>query len=404
MSWKRRLLEELKHLIADDAAEATVTATARTARPHPAPVTIRRADPAVKVLDARAKQVLQQTRMKPSGANPALDTSIAAHRRTTERVPQSSRQVAQAELPRISRFEKHPAGDRIRPILDYRDELAELMAGRIGGMTNSAPDLFYHNGPLYEGLEKQGFSPSEADDFVQKRFAPLYAGTSPRTATDQNLRNASLLHYLDANGYPLHEARDASNLTGYPMMDMHYDLSDKLLRGEDIRGTNTKPTEFQHAVAGDLGRVVGDTHFMRGTLGLLEELTGKGSIPEGFILPHARDKYRDTGELNFAGDIDDQFKVQTRGGQKRQVEYGPFADIAFDASDLLGIHPSQVQSRMWFRMGDKTGLRSEEKTLPDLLNDQLDITGQTLGIEPGEVLKLWATGKIPLMAEGGLVS
>lgn len=402
MSWKRRLLEELKGLIADDAAEATIMATSRTARPHPAPVTFRRADPAVKVLDARAKQMLLQTRMKPSGANPALDTSIAAHLRTTDRVPQTPRHIAQGELPRSPRADKHPAGDRIRPILDHRDELAELMASRIEGMSNTAPDLFYHTGPLYESLERNGFSPEEADHFVPKRFAPLYAGTSPRTPTDQNLRNASLLNYLDAQGYPLHEARDASNITGYPMMDMHYDLSDKLLRGDDIRGSNTKPTEFQHAVSGDLGRVVGDTHFMRGTLGLLQELTG--SIPEGFILPHARQAYKDTGELNFSGDIDDRFKVQTRGGQKRQVEYGPFADVAFDAADLLNIHPSQVQARMWFRMGDKTGLRSEERTLPDLLNDQLDVTGQTLGMAPDEVLKLWAKGKIPLMAEGGLVS
>jgi len=355
----------------------------------------------MKVLDARRKQMLEQVKTKPTSANPALDTSLAAHKRTIDRVPQTPRAVAQGELPRIPRTEKHPAGDRIRPILDYRDALAELMAGRVEGMQNSAADMFYHSGPLYEGLENVGFSPGEADHFVQKRFAPLYAGTSPRTATDQNLRNASLLNYLDTNGYPLHEARNASNLTGYPMMDMHYDLSDKLLKGEDIRGTNTKPTEFQHAVAGDLGRVVGDTHFMRGTLSLLEELTGR--VPEGFIVPSARQHYLDTGELNYAGDIDDRFKTKTEKGVKRQVEYGPFADIAFDAADLLGIDPARVQSRLWFKMGDKTGLRSEQKTLPDLLNDQLDVTGQALGIEPAGVLKLWAQGKIPLMAEGGLV-
>lgn len=401
MSWKRRLLEELKHLITSDAQEATIVATARTARPHPAPVVLRKADPAIKVLEARAKQMSQQGRAKPLGANPAIDTSVAAHLRTTDRVPQTPRYIAQGELPRLSRSEPHPVRDRIRPILDYRDDLAKLMAERVEGIPNTPPDLFYHTGPVYESLEKNGLSPAEADHFVQKRFAPLYAGTSPRTATDQNLRNSSLLNYLDVNGYPLHEARDASNLSGYPMMDMHYDLSDKLLRGDDLRDTNTKPTEFQHAVAGDLGRVVGDTHFMRGTLSLLQDLTG--SIPEGFILPHARDSYKETGALDLASDIDDRFKTKTFGGKKRQVEYGPFADVAFDAADLLGIDPARVQSRLWFKMGDKTGLRSEERTLPDLLNDQLDVTGQALGLSPDEVMKLWAKGKIPLMAEGGLV-
>ena len=79
-----------------------------------------------------------------------------------------------------------------------------------------------------------------------------------------------------------------------------------------------------------------------------------------------------------------------------QTEYAPFSDVYSRAAEILGVSPAEAQSMGWFGSGDKTGLMSEVKSIPTLLNDRIDVTSQLLGIPKEEVFKLLIQRKIPL--------
>jgi len=67
------------------------------------------------------------------------------------------------------------------------------------------------------------------------------------------------------------------------------------------------------------------------------------------------------------------------------------------------VQPAQVQAYQWFGMGEKTGLASDPKTIPTLMNEAVNRTAQALGIPPQQVLELYAKRQIPLLADGGAV-
>jgi hypothetical protein len=107
-----------------------------------------------------------------------------------------------------------------------------------------------------------------------------------------------------------------------------------------------------------------------------------GGFPTGQVLP---DKT-----------INDTLAGVTKGGLKKQTEYGVMTDPWYDAAQKLGISPAAGQSAGWFNYGGITGLKSPPKILPDLLNDQLEHTSRVLGVEPQRLLNWWGKRKIPL--------
>jgi hypothetical protein len=182
------------------------------------------------------------------------------------------------------------------------------------------------------------------------RFSKTYAGTSPRTPTEQNLLNSSLLSYRVEQGLPLE--RPVLNITGnndvgYPMISgMHPDLTRRLLAGEDTFPNNPKPSSFAENVRGNLQGVTADTHNIRGILVSYEDLR-PGSIPrEWFKTDVDYDQYLRGGLTPdiLSGGINDSLASQTVNKISRQSEYGPMADITARSAEILGEAPAPTQS------------------------------------------------------------
>jgi len=352
-----------------------------------------------KVLDVRAAQMElpQDQRIKPSGEKGVIDNSIEAYEDTLRDLPQSS---FGALIPRLPEGDtKYPLSGRVLPLIQHREALAEEAARSIEPYRNSPVRYFYHSGPKYDALRREGV---DAEAFMSD-FGGNYAATSPRSETLQNLRNASLLQYMRARGQPIdRETYDRlGNLRGYPMMGMHIDLADAFAAGRESLDKNPKPTIFRQNVMGNLLDVTSDTHDIRSTLTILNDLY-PGAIPPSFLKPGARARYLEDPKIfSPASDVEDTLESVARNKVSRQVEYGPVSDVTRRASELLGVKPAEAQSMKWFAYGDRTGLASQPKTIIDLQNDLLDTTAQALGISPQEALRQYSRRKIPLLARGG---
>lgn len=370
------------------------------------PIILNRADPATEVLRGRAAQMLlpKADRMKPIGPQ-FFDTSQKAYEETLTRVPQED---FMHMLPQPVYGRDLPKNNRLVPILENFDDVARVYADKMRPFVNKNVGYFYHTAPMYKKTEDLLQSDLAANEFMD-RFSKAYAGSSPRTATEQNLLNASLLNYRDLEGldlgYPVLN-RAGNNDVGYPMISgMHPDLTRRLLAEEPTFLNNPKPTSFTENVRGNLQGITADTHNIRGILVSYDELF-PGKIPrEWFKNEDAYRMYREGGltPAILKGGIDDSLGSQTVGGVSRQSEYGPIAEITERSANILGVPPAMGQSLGWFGLGNMTNLKSAPKTLTELTGDRLNITSQYLGEDPDRVFKMFSQGQIPLMNQGGRV-
>jgi hypothetical protein len=369
-----------------------------------APAIIGKASPGERVIAARAQQLEiknPKKRLQPTGANPAFETTPEAYARTTDIVPQSTIEEAKGRIPILPEGDRgYPLAGRALPFIDRQEEVAQALAKRTAPLLGSNVESFYHTGPILEGLDRAGIDPA----WMRNTFAPLYAGTSPRTPTVPNMLNASMLNYMREHGIPVDENTFdlRGNVPGYGMIGSHYGLADRLIRGVNDPMVNPKPSEFMPNVSGDLTGVTGDTHHIRGLVQTYNELY-PGELPEDWLYKDARQKYRDTGTFNPALDVNDSLASTSRGGRKAQTEYGVMSGPTLRAAEINGVPGAAQQALQWFGFGKDTGLASPPKTFTEIFNDRLDVTGQALGIPPDEVLKKVATGEIPMMADGGPV-
>jgi len=355
-------------------------------------------------LKAREMEVGPKLRTQPSGADPVFQTTPEAYEETASLLRQTDPEIARASLPRAQAGAAYPLEGRMRNVMDLTPRIAERLAEKAQQGRGTSQEYFYHTAPIVRGLQEIDVPERDAIDFLTNRFAPAFAGTSPRTDTEQNLRNASLLMYLRSQGVPItSELYDRfGNARGYNMMGMHLNLTGLMFEGAHDPFTNPKPSSFLPNTAGDLNYVTADTHNIRGALLAMNEVEPGSIHPKWFRTPDAARRYAETAEFNPAKDIDDSLKSAVSGDRKIQVEYGPMADVTYEAGRLAGIAPGPMQSLGWFGSGTETGLASATKTIPELGNDRIDVTAQVLGISPREVLKLFYEGRIPLMAKGGL--
>lgn len=371
-----------------------------------APSIIGRADPAIEVLRQRATEMEapKSQRTKPSGYQ-IFETSPDAYKRTTAIVPQES---FMGRLPRPVAGKPLPLNERMLPILNISDEVAAQYASKMAPYQGKNVEYFYHTGPIYEKafdlLGNEGAGRSFMD-----RFSKVYAGTSPRTPTEQNLLNSSLLSYKAERGLPLDRPVlniGGNNDVGYPMISgMHPDLTRRLLAGEDIFANNPKPSSFAENVRGNLQGVTADTHNIRGILASYEELR-PGTLPrQWFKTDVDYDQYIRNGLTPdiLSGGINDSLASQAVNKVSRQSEYGPMADITARSAEILGEAPAPTQSLGWFGLGDMTNLKSAPKTLTELMGERIDVTAQKLGITPEAAARLYMQGKIPLLNRGGRV-
>lgn len=366
-----------------------------------------KADVGAEVLRKKAAEMElpKEKRTQPTGTDPVFDLSREAYEETPTLLPQSNPEDVQAALPRLGPGAEYPQGNRVSALIQRTPEIADRLAELAQQGRGTSHEYFYHTAPIVRGLQATGASEMGAKEYLQQQFAPAFAGTSPRTPTEQNLRNATMLNYLRRSGVPIDERLYATfgNAPGYNMMGNHQKLTGQMFAGMHDPMTNPKPSAFLPNTAGDLSYVTADTHNIRGAVKAYNDLF-PGELPPDWLYPEARERYKDTGVLDVSKDIDDSLRSASRGGVKTQVEYGPIADITFEAARRGGVAPGPMQSLGWFGSGADTGLVSAPKTIPELMNERVNVTAQALGITPQEVLRMLYEGKIPLMAEGGAVN
>ena len=358
------------------------------------------------VLRLRAEQMEIKSpadRTQPSGENPLFDTSPESYERTAEIMPQ-----LETAVPRQKEGAKLPKGDRARAIVENQDAIATRLAERMKPYIGTPAQYFYHTGPLLEKAKELGVSEAQALKQIA-RFAENYAATSPRTMTENNLRNASLVSAKQEAGIPLTDVLGPGsggiNEKGYPMMigpgGIHGLLIDAVRSGGIDYNTNPKPATFAENVKGNLQGVTVDTHAVRGALDAMNEIM-PGSIPDAFIKPEFRKQYKeDPSFLDPATMVFDTIGDQKVDGVKKQTEYAVFSDLYKAAAKKLGVSPAEAQSLGWFGSGDRTGLASELKTVVDLIDERVDVTAQLLNRGKDEVYKDFLKGKIPLLSTGG---
>ena len=357
------------------------------------------------VLQARSEQMAlkPKDRVQPSGET-IFDTTPDGYNRLE--MPQ-----AEVPVPRAPEGKLLPKGNRAAPVVDMSQKIADTLAERMRPHLGTAAQYFYHTGPLVEKAVEMGI-PEDVARKQLKEFALNYAATSPRTQTEQNLRNASLTRSKEKAGIPLDKqvgpGGDGINEKGYPMMigesGIHRKLVDAIRGNEGIDvNTNPKPYTFAENVAGNLDGVTVDTHAIRGALDAMNEVE-PGSIPDGFILPKYREAYKaDPSQLDPATYIDDTLGDQKVDGTKMQTEYAVFSDIYRLAAAKLGVSPAEAQSLGWFGSGHRTGLASEMKTVVELIDDRIDVTSQIMNVDKETVFKGFMEGSIPLLSFGGAV-
>jgi hypothetical protein len=359
----------------------------------------------IDVLDARAAQMdlPPGARVLPRENVPGvIDTSKEAYLRH----PIKFEEDAHATAPRrpLGDNKKYPKSDRIRPLMDNAEKIAEVLAARAASEVGTNTQFFYHTGPIYEAaINVGGLSPDQARKWL-KDFAEAYAATSPRTTTDQNLRNASLALAKREAGVPHREivgpGTGGISEKGFPMMTgpsgIHGKLLDAVEGGGISRAANPKPSTFAANVEGNLSGVTVDTHAIRAAIDALNEIA-PGQVPEQWILPEFRAQYKkDPTSLNPATMIDDTLASAKINGESVQVEYGPFADIYKIMAEKMGVSPAEAQSMGWFGSGERTGLASGRKTIAELLNERIDVTAQLLNISPAETAKKLFRREIPI--------
>jgi hypothetical protein len=297
-----------------------------------------------------------------------------------------------------------PAKDRARPIHENREAIARNLAERISGI----PRPFYSTGTILEGLmDKGGLRSFEARDFMRD-WAGQGAAFSPQTKTPPNIRNASYAMFRDAQGNPITKENWAQegNAPGYGFMGMHANLSDQFRQGTNDFWTNPKPSTFQEAWSGNMSDVVADQHNIIAVLDALDQLY-PGSVPKGWFMGTQKagfpgyDRYVAEGGFPKEGAIPDKMldpglSGASVGGKYAQTEYPIIAGPTYDAAQMLGLSPSEMQERMWFDFGGRTGLRSPDMTIPDLFNAQFETTAGATGLMPEQIMRLFGQRRIPL--------
>lgn len=356
------------------------------------------------VIRKRAEQMAlpAKKRVKPTEERLMPETP-EAYKRTVDMVPQVPFREMQPDL----RGGALPAGGRMGPLIEAQEDIAQELASRIRPALGSSDQYFYHTGPIAEAAADAGVSPGT----FMNRFSSYFAGTSPRTQTEPNLLNATMLQYRAAEGLPLDRpvlglaGPEAANDVGYAMITgMHPGLAGRL--EADPMGqfaTNPKPSSFGLNTAGNLQGVTADTHAIRGAL-LSFDTRYPGQLPRPwFKSDEAFGRYREGGlsAIDLDRDINDSLATATTRGVTSQVEYGPMADIYERTAGILDIAPAEAQALGWFGLGEDTGLRSASRSIVGLMNDRINITAQLLGLPQDVVARLYFQGRIPLAGAAG---
>ena len=362
------------------------------------------------VLNVMAEQmkVPPKDRVQPSGSGSIFELTPEAY----ERIKFEQKETP---VPRAPEGKKLPLNNRGAALVDMSDRISDVLAERAKPYIGNNVQFFYHTGPLIEKAVALGIPENEARKQL-KMFALNYAATSPRTQTEPNLKNASLVSAKQNAGIDVREivgpGGEGINEKGYPMIINEGGLHLKLIgdaAGDGIDfNVNPKPATFAENVSGNLAGVTVDTHAIRAVLDAMNEIE-PGSIPIEFIggktaaiTKQNQAKYlADPSSFNAANMVKDTLSSQKIDGVSMQTEYAVFSDIYKMVAEKIGVQPAEAQSLSWFANGNKTGLGSAPKTIVELIEDRIDVTAQLLGQTKDEVFKKFMQGSVPLLSIGG---
>ena len=391
------------------AVDAAISAAGRAVRPS--------VDEMKTVLNARAEQMALPVnqRVQPSNDNVIFNLKAKPGENQSP-YERNMPEQKDTPVPRAPEGKKLPLNNRGAKVIEMSDQISDVLAERARPLVGSNVQYFYHTGPLIDKAVELGISEDVAREQL-KKFALNYAATSPRTMTEQNLRNASLVTAKQQRGVDLKEmigpGGEGINEKGYPMMinpgGIHKKLVDEAAADGLNFNTNPKPATFAENVSGNLAGVTADTHAIRAVFDVMNEIE-PGSIPIEFIggknakqTKEFREKYlADPVSLDPATMINDTLATQKIDGQDVQTEYAIFSDIYKKVAEKIGVKPAEAQSLSWFANGQKTGLSSEPKTIVELIDERVDVTSQILGQPKDEIFKKFIQGSIPLLSLGGL--
>ena len=301
-----------------------------------------------------------------------------------------------------------PLNNRAIAVRDKGDAIADAIAEKLRNKVGSKEQFFYNTGPIIEKAKELGIDENTAKEKLSM-FATNYAVTSPRTATAQNMLNASMVSAKQTANIPVQKiigpGSGGANEKGYPMIinpgGLHRKLIDESAVGELNINTNPKPFSFAENVSGNLEPSTVDTHNIRAILLTMNDIE-PGSVPIEWIKKPKQAQYKkDPSSLN-ALDLDDAFKTQMIDGKASKPEYGIFHEINKKVGQRLNVKPAEAQALMWFNFGDRTNLLSEPKTIIELLEDRIDVTSQLTKKSKDQVFKDFFTGASPLLSLGGM--
>ena len=391
------------------AVDAAISAAGRAVRPS--------VDEMKTVLNARAEQMALPVnqRVQPSNDNVIFNLKAKPGENQSP-YERNMPEQKDTPVPRAPEGKRLPLNNRGAKVIEMSDQISDVLAERARPLVGSNVQYFYHTGPLIDKAVELGISENVARKQL-KKFALNYAATSPRTMTEQNLRNASLVTAKQQRGVDLIEmigpGGEGVNEKGYPMMinpgGIHKKLVDEAAADGLNFNTNPKPATFAENVSGNLAGVTADTHAIRAVFDVMNEIE-PGSIPIEFIggknakqTKEFKEKYlADPASLDPATMINDTLATQKIDGQDVQTEYAIFSDIYKKVAEKIGVKPAEAQSLSWFANGQKTGLASEPKTIVELIDERVDVTSQILGQPKDEIFKKFIQGSIPLLSLGGL--
>jgi len=319
------------------------------------------------------------------------------------------------ETPSIDETKPFPKNNRAKKLESFGDEIALTIATKLKSKVGSNEQFFYNTQPLIDKAKELGIP----EDVAKKQLEKLslnYAATSPKSATEENLRSASLISAKQSANIPVDSVIGPGTLDpktgtkgisekGYPMMISPGGTHRKLVDAVAAEGLNVntqpKPFTFAKNVQGNLNGVTVDSHAIRAVIFVLNDLK-PGKVPIEFILPKFQKKYkRNPTQLTFDM-IDVSFATQARNKVLYKPEYKIFSDIYKKVANNLSIKPAEAQALTWFNYGDRTGLVSKPKTFVDILEERIDVTAQLTNDSKENVFKQFMQGTLPLLSLGGI--
>jgi len=319
------------------------------------------------------------------------------------------------ETPSIDETKPFPKNNRAKKLESFSDQIASTIANKLKDKVGSNEQFFYNTQPLIDKATELGIPEDVAKKQLEK-LSSNYAATSPKSATEENLRSASLVSAKQTAKIPVDSVIGSGTVDpktgkkgisekGYPMMISPGGTHRKLVDAVAAEGLNVntqpKPYSFAKNVQGNLNGVTVDSHAIRAVIFVLNDLE-PGKVPIEFILPKFQKQYKKNPTKLTFDMIDASFATQARNKISYKPEYKIFSDIYKKVANNLSIKPAEAQALTWFNYGDRTGLVSKPKTFVDILEERIDVTAQLTNDSKDNVFKQFMQGKLPLLSLGGI--